>query len=61
MTAGMTRILNHDLRPSEVLTPSFALATTAGAFRRARGHRRTIAKGLVTTATDEFQRWRASP
>jgi len=61
MTAGMTRILNHDRRPSEVFTPSFALATAAGAFRSARGHRRTIAKELVTTAADELRRWRASP
>jgi 2-polyprenyl-6-methoxyphenol hydroxylase-like FAD-dependent oxidoreductase len=61
MAAAMTRILNHDLRPSEVFTPSFALATTAGAFRHGRGHRRAITRELVATATDEFRRRRASP
>jgi hypothetical protein len=49
LTGGMTRILNHDLRP-EVFTPSFALATAAGAFRHGRGHRRAIAKELLATA-----------
>jgi 2-polyprenyl-6-methoxyphenol hydroxylase-like FAD-dependent oxidoreductase len=61
MTAGMTRILNQDVRPSEVITPSFALATVAGAFRQGRGHRRALTGELLTTATDEFRRWRASP
>jgi 2-polyprenyl-6-methoxyphenol hydroxylase-like FAD-dependent oxidoreductase len=61
MAAGMTRILNHDLRPSEVFTPSFALATIAGAFRQGRGHRRAIAREMLSTATDEVRRWRAAP
>ncbi len=61
MAAAMTRILNHDLRPSEVFTPSFALATTAGALRRGRGQRRAIAREVLSTATDELRRRRASP
>lgn len=61
LTAGMTRILNHDLRPSEVFTPSFALATAAGAFRRGRGRRRALGREMLSAATDEFRRRRASP
>jgi 2-polyprenyl-6-methoxyphenol hydroxylase-like FAD-dependent oxidoreductase len=61
LTAGMARVLNHEVRPSEVFTPAFALATTAGAFRRGRGHRRAITRELLMTATDEFHRRRASP
>lgn len=61
LTVAMTRILNHELAPSEVFTPSFALATMTEAFRRARGQRRVLAKELFATATDEFRRWRASP
>jgi menaquinone-9 beta-reductase len=61
MTARMVRVLNHELRPSELFTPAFALATSAGALRHGRGHRREIVQEMVGTATDELQRWRASP
>lgn len=61
LTAGMTRILNHEVRPSQVFTPSFAMATAAGAFRHRRHHRRELAKELFATAADEFRRRRSSP
>lgn len=61
MTAGMVRILNHELRPSEAFTPTFSLATTAQALRHGRGHRRAITREILKTATDELRRRRAAP
>ena len=37
LTTAMVRVLNHELRPSEVFTPAFALTTMAQALRRRRG------------------------
>src|SRR3954452_11294138 len=41
MTAAL-RIFNHELRPSQVFTPRFALRTLAQALQRGRGQRRAI-------------------
>ncbi|HXF29981.1 MAG TPA: NAD(P)/FAD-dependent oxidoreductase [Solirubrobacterales bacterium] len=60
MTAAMVRVLNHELRPSELFTPTFGLATVARSLRQGRGHRRAIAREMVDTATDELRRWRAA-
>jgi 2-polyprenyl-6-methoxyphenol hydroxylase-like FAD-dependent oxidoreductase len=61
MTAGMVRILNHELRPSELFTPSFAFATSAQALRHGRGHRRAITREMLKAATEELGRRRGAP
>jgi menaquinone-9 beta-reductase len=61
MTAAMARVLNHELRPSEVFTPTFALAASTQALRHGRGHRRAITQEMLETATDELRRRRAAP
>jgi 2-polyprenyl-6-methoxyphenol hydroxylase-like FAD-dependent oxidoreductase len=61
MTAGMVRILNHELRPSELFTPTFALTVSARSLRDGRGRRRAITRELVETATGELRRRRAAP
>lgn len=56
LTLGLMRILNHDIEPSKVFTPSLALAATATALRTRRGQRRAVlreARGLVR---DEIRR-----
>jgi 2-polyprenyl-6-methoxyphenol hydroxylase-like FAD-dependent oxidoreductase len=58
LSTAMVRVLNHELRPSEVFTPAFALTTTARALRRGRGHRQAIAREVGTTAIDELRQWR---
>jgi menaquinone-9 beta-reductase len=61
LTAAMVRLLNRDLRPSEVFTPAFSVAVGAQALRHGRGHRGAIARELLETAAGELRRWRASP
>jgi 2-polyprenyl-6-methoxyphenol hydroxylase-like FAD-dependent oxidoreductase len=58
MTAAMVRVLNHELRPSQLFTPSFFLATGARALRHGRGRRRAIAAEMWTTATTDLRRRR---
>lgn len=58
LTTAMVRILNHEIRPSEVFTPAFSMSTLARAMRRGRGHRRSIAREAGTTGIDELRRWR---
>lgn len=60
LATAMVRILNHELRPSEIFTPAFSLTTMAQALRHGRGHRRAILDEARTTAVDELQRWRAA-
>jgi len=60
MTAAL-RIFNHDLRPSQVLTPAFSLTTFAQAMRRGRGQRRAILREAGTVALAEARRRRAMP
>jgi 2-polyprenyl-6-methoxyphenol hydroxylase-like FAD-dependent oxidoreductase len=58
LSTAMVRILNHDLRPSQAFTPTFALTTLAQSLRHGRGHRAAIIREARTTAVDELQRWR---
>jgi len=60
LTAAMVRIFNHDLRPSEVFTPSFSLTTMAQALRHGSGHRRAIIRDARTAAVNELRRGRAA-
>jgi len=59
LAAAMVRIFNHDLRPSEVFTPTFFVATMAQALRHGRGQRRAIMRDARTAAVDELRRRRA--
>jgi 2-polyprenyl-6-methoxyphenol hydroxylase-like FAD-dependent oxidoreductase len=58
LTAEGTRILNHDVPPSEVFTPGFVLRTLAGALRRGRGQRRAILREAGTLVLNEARRRR---
>lgn len=58
LRTAMVRILNHDLRPSEVFTPLFYLGAVAQALGRGRSNRRMMVREAATTAADELRRWR---
>jgi 2-polyprenyl-6-methoxyphenol hydroxylase-like FAD-dependent oxidoreductase len=58
LTAALTRVFNHDLRPSEVFTPAFSLTATARALSHGRGQRRAIVHDARTIAVNELRRWR---
>ena len=60
LTAGMVRVPNHELRPSELFTPTSAAATVAAALRRGRGRRRAIGREMFETAESELRRRRAT-
>lgn len=60
LTAAMVRIFNHDLRPSEVFTPTFSLTTIAKALRHRRARPRAIVREAGTFAVNEFRRGRAA-
>jgi 2-polyprenyl-6-methoxyphenol hydroxylase-like FAD-dependent oxidoreductase len=60
LTTAMMRILNHDLRPSQVFTPAFSLRTMAQALRRGRGQRRAIVREAQTAALNQARRRRAA-
>ena len=59
LTTGLGHVFNHDLRPSEVFTPGFSLATIAYALREGRGQRRAIIREAGTAAANELRRRRA--
>jgi 2-polyprenyl-6-methoxyphenol hydroxylase-like FAD-dependent oxidoreductase len=58
LTTAMVRVLNHELRPSEVFTSAFSLTTMAQALHHGRGHRQEIMREAGTTVADELRRWR---
>ena len=53
---GMLRVLNHDVPPSRVFTPSLALKATAGGLRARRGERRALLRGAATIAANTWRR-----
>jgi 2-polyprenyl-6-methoxyphenol hydroxylase-like FAD-dependent oxidoreductase len=58
LTVSLGRIFNHDLRPSEVFTPRFSLATIGKALRHGRGERRAIIREAGHFAANEVRRRR---
>jgi 2-polyprenyl-6-methoxyphenol hydroxylase-like FAD-dependent oxidoreductase len=60
LVTALAKILNHDLRPSQVLTPMFSLTTLAQALRRGRGRRRAIVREAGKLALEEARRRRAA-
>jgi 2-polyprenyl-6-methoxyphenol hydroxylase-like FAD-dependent oxidoreductase len=55
LTEGLMRILNRDLAPSKVFTPSLALAVTTKALLRSRGRRRVLLREARTLVADELR------
>jgi menaquinone-9 beta-reductase len=60
LITATVQIFNHSLRPSQVFTPAFSLATITQALRRGRGQRRAILREAGTTALDQARRQRAA-
>lgn len=58
LTTAMVRVLNHELRPSELFTPAFAARAVAQALRHSRGDRREIMQEAKMTAVEELRRRR---
>jgi 2-polyprenyl-6-methoxyphenol hydroxylase-like FAD-dependent oxidoreductase len=56
MMAASMRMFSHEMRPSELLTPAFALRATAHALRAKRGHRRAIVREAREFAADDVRR-----
>jgi flavin-dependent dehydrogenase len=56
--ANLLRVLNHELPPSRLFTPGFALSILGSALRHGRGHRRTILAEARDLAREEFRRSR---
>jgi len=56
LQTAMVRILNHELRPSEALTPTFSATTLAQALLHGGGQRRAIMREAGLAATDELRR-----
>jgi menaquinone-9 beta-reductase len=54
----LLRIFNHELPPSGLFTPSFALSVVAEALRKGRGHRRAILAEARELAVEEVRRAR---
>lgn len=54
----LLRILNHEVPPSSLFTPSYALSIVAGALREGRGHRRAILAEAGELAVEEARRAR---
>jgi 2-polyprenyl-6-methoxyphenol hydroxylase-like FAD-dependent oxidoreductase len=59
LIADALRIFNHQLRPSQVFTPAFALRTVGQALRRGRGQRGAVLREAATVAANDVQRRRA--
>jgi 2-polyprenyl-6-methoxyphenol hydroxylase-like FAD-dependent oxidoreductase len=55
LTEDLLRVINHDLAPSRVFTPSLALGATSEALRNGRGHRRVILREARTLVADELR------
>lgn len=56
LTDDLLRILNHELRPSQVFTPRRIAPVLARAFRDGRGRRRALTRELIGLAAQEFKR-----
>ena len=56
LTEGLLRVLNHDLSPSKLFTPSLALAATSKALWTSPGQRRAILREARTLAGNNWHR-----
>jgi 2-polyprenyl-6-methoxyphenol hydroxylase-like FAD-dependent oxidoreductase len=60
LITATARILNHDLSPSAVFTPTFSVKTIGQALRRGRGQRWAILRETGTVAVNQARRRRAA-
>jgi 2-polyprenyl-6-methoxyphenol hydroxylase-like FAD-dependent oxidoreductase len=60
MLAASMRMFSHENRPSELLTPAYALRATGHALRRCRGRRRAVLREAREFAADDLRRRRAA-
>jgi 2-polyprenyl-6-methoxyphenol hydroxylase-like FAD-dependent oxidoreductase len=56
LTERLVRVLNHELAPSEVFTPTLALASLYRALLTKKGHRRTLMREARTLAVNNWRR-----
>ena len=56
LTDGLLRVLNHDVTPSKLFTPSLALAATSKALLTSPGQRRTLLREARTLAANNWRR-----
>lgn len=54
----LLRVLNHDLPPSKLFTPSLSMSVLGEALRHGRGDRRALLSEAVSLAREEARRWR---
>jgi 2-polyprenyl-6-methoxyphenol hydroxylase-like FAD-dependent oxidoreductase len=59
--ADLLRVLNHDIPPSRLFTPSLGVPALAGALRRRRGGRLTVLREAVELTANDVRRRRAMP
>ncbi|HEX5713980.1 MAG TPA: NAD(P)/FAD-dependent oxidoreductase [Solirubrobacterales bacterium] len=59
LATALVRVLNHELRPSQLFTPSFSLATLARALARRRGDFGPVVREAGTAVADELRQRRA--
>ncbi|MGI8805627.1 MAG: hypothetical protein ACR2IN_08070 [Thermoleophilaceae bacterium] len=56
LTDGLLRVLNHDITPSTLFTPSLALAATSKALLTSPGQRRVLLREARTLAANNWRR-----
>ena len=56
LTERLVRVLNHELAPSEVFTPTLALASLYRALLTKKGHRRTLMREARKLAVNNWRR-----
>jgi hypothetical protein len=61
LTEAFLHVMNHDLAPSAVFTPSLALATTFKALLTHRGQRRVLLREMRALAANNWRRRAPSP
>jgi hypothetical protein len=52
----LLRILNHEIPPSRLFTPSFVISLLAGALRDGRGSRRALLREALDLGVEELRR-----
>ena len=56
LTERLLRVLNHEVAPSEVFTPTLALAGLYSALLTKKGHRRTLMREARKIAVNNWRR-----
>jgi 2-polyprenyl-6-methoxyphenol hydroxylase-like FAD-dependent oxidoreductase len=58
LVEGLLRVLNHELKPSQLFTPWLGIAALSGALRSGRGQRRAVLREAGALAREEVRRMR---